>query len=217
MGTSFRSCAMFCYVLLALIGVAAGANVICTDYGKDVGEGGGLDNYYQRELPGNCRGQHGNVANWKPTYRIQSPHSDCPGGWKKYKGACYVQNQPRNFNFRQHEEWCNQHNAHIFVANDREEYKWVEQNVMTHNGWYFTGTFCSDPPSGDPSNFFTATREDMRVINKKLNVRMHPGQKCDNHNLPCAMSHRNNPEWTWKWHQQHCHEGNGVICEAPLG
>jgi len=213
---------MFFYVLLAILGLAAGANVICTDYGKDVA-GGGFDGYYVREFPGDCRGQHGNAANWKPTFKITQPKGECEAGegwrgWKKYKSHCYkdFRNHGQH-NFREAEEECNKHQGHIFVANDREEYTWVEQNVMTSDEWYWTGIFCGGAPkSEDPSNFYTTTREDMREIQKKMQVRMHPGHGLDRHTLPCALTHRNNNDWRWKYHHSHCNEKRALVCEQPL-
>merc|ERR1712017_51231 len=108
MGTSFQACAMFCYVFLALIGAAAGANVMCMAYSKDDGGGEGFDGYYTRELPGNCRGQHGPVANWKPTYKIKNPIAECPGGWKQFRDSCYYDMRQRgHHHFKAGEEECN--------------------------------------------------------------------------------------------------------------
>jgi len=213
--SSFQTCAMFCYVLLALLGLAAGANVICTDYGKDVA--GGFEGYYVREFPGDCRGRHGDAANWKPTFKINNPRGDCEGGWRKYKNHCYKDLRPTGHkSFRQGEEICNRAQGHIFVATNREEYLWVEQNGMTSNEWYFTGIFCSSPGGADPNNFFTATREDMRVIQKNLQVRLHPGHSLDSHDRPCALYHRNNNDWRWQYHHSNCNEGRAVVCEVPL-
>ena len=51
--------------LFALVAVAAGANVICTDYGKDVGSGG-PDGYYEVPIPRSCTSD-----GYYPNYRIK--------------------------------------------------------------------------------------------------------------------------------------------------
>merc|ERR1712093_723848 len=212
---------MICLIVYAaILGLAvAGETSYCTNSQKNVDSvdgGGGLGGYYVRPLPGNCRGRHGNIANWKPTFKVNNPVSRCPGGWKKYKGACYYdRRQQGHLSYRQGEDWCNQHQAHIFVPNNREEYLWVEQQVMTHNEWYFMGFFCAKSGTRDMNQVYSNTRENVPEIQKKLNVQLaHP---IDEHNTPCMMSHRNNNSWRWQYHHQHGHEGRGIVCEAPTG
>ena len=78
--------------------------------------------------------------------------------------------------------------AHIWLPADRKEYLWAEQNAMKHNDWYWTGIWCSLTPSRDITTFYTTSGEDMRVINKKLNVRVHePGGTPE---WPVARIHR---------------------------
>ena len=61
---------MFTLVLATIVGAASAANVICTDYGKGLGGGGGgFDGYYVRPVPTNCRLRH--VGNWSPQFRIR--------------------------------------------------------------------------------------------------------------------------------------------------
>merc|ERR1711988_1086875 len=125
--------AMICLVAFAaIIGLASAAETaFCTNGQKDVppveGGGGGLGGYYVRPLPGNCRGRHGSIANWKPTFKITNPMERCRNEWKKYKGACYYDRRRQGDQaYRPGEEFCNQNQAHIFVPNNREEYLWVE-------------------------------------------------------------------------------------------
>merc|ERR1711865_128436 len=198
---------MFFYILLALLGAASAANVICTGYGKDVG--GASGGYYERPIPKQC-----NIGNWTPSHRIEERVKQCPGGWKKYKKSCYK--DTKRTNFRQGEQNCNQMKAHIFLPNDREEYLWVEQNVMTNNGWYWTGLFCSVPRSLNPGTFYAPTGQDMREIQKKLNAKMHPNHYVDEDGTPCAAYHRNNDTWRWQYHHSGCMENRGIVCEAPL-
>ena len=200
-----------------LIGVTSAANVICTDYGKDIGGGGGggLDGYYARPVPGNCRFQ--TRDNSSPQFRIKEPQPKYKGGWKKWKGKCYYEIR-KGENWQQSEKMCNQHQAHIWQPNDREEYQWVEQHVMRHNTWYWLGTVCNSAGQNtNVADFFTASGEDMRKIQQKLNARMHPGHHINNHSHPCMMSHRNNNTWRWMYHRQRCHEDHRIVCEAPLG
>ena len=131
---------MFTLVLATIVGAASAANVICTDYGKDIGGGGGgFEGYYVRPVPTNCRFRH--VGNWSPQFRIKNPIGQCHGGWRKWKGKCYGVNRPKNY--RDAETHCNRHQAHIFQANDRPEYLVVEQNVMNDNGWHWVATVCN--------------------------------------------------------------------------
>ena len=178
---------MFSYVFLALLGAAA-ATVICSDYGKG-GGGEGAEGYYVRPIPGNCRGQHGDAANWKPTFRIKEMAGDCPPGGKKYKDTCYIQLRGgKSHTYRISEGMCNQHKGHIVTYHTREEYLWVEQNVMTQNAWYWQGIFCSVPRGTDPSNFYTPSGEDMRKIQQKMRTKS--AQPVSEHTHPCVMSHR---------------------------
>ena len=63
-----------------------------------------------------------------PRHKIEDRMAQCPGGWKKYKNSCYKDLRPQGHNnFQQGEQKCNQQKAHIFLANDRQEYLWVEQ------------------------------------------------------------------------------------------
>ena len=197
-----------------LIGVTSAANVICTDYGKDIGGGGAFDGYYVRPVPKNCRFQH--RGNWSPQFRIKEGQPKCKGGWKKYKKKCYFERG--DMNWQDGERFCNGHQAHIWQPNDREEYQWVEQNVMAHNTWYWLGTVCNSKGDGtNPADFYTASGEDMRKIQQKMNVKMHPGHNINNHSLPVMMSHRNNNTWRWMYHQQFGKEGRRIVCEAPMG
>ena len=50
--------------LFALVALAAGANIICTDYGK--GLGGGADGYYEVPIPKSCTSD-----GYYPNYRIK--------------------------------------------------------------------------------------------------------------------------------------------------
>eukprot|EP00116_Pleurobrachia_bachei_P004313 sb/3464575/ len=76
---------------------------------------------------------------------------------------------------------------------DREEYSLVERNVMTHNTWHYLGTVCNSAGQNrNIQDFFTASGEDMRKIQQKLNAKMHPGHHINNHSHPCMKSHRNN-------------------------
>ena len=50
--------------LFALVALAAGANVICTDYGKDLG--GGSLSYYEIPIPRSCTSN-----GYRPDYRIK--------------------------------------------------------------------------------------------------------------------------------------------------
>ena len=206
-------------VLFAIVvSLAHSAEVaFCTSKQKDVKSvdgSGGMGGYYKRPLPGNCRGQHGDMANWKPTFKITRATEQCKGGWKKYKGACY-HDKPGAQSYRKSEEWCNQHQAHIFVPNNREEYLWVEQNVMKRNGWYYMGFFCAPKNTKNFNEVYANTREDVRIINKKLQIQLaHP---IGEHSTPCMMAHRNNNSWRWQYHHQHGHEGRHAVCEAPMG
>ena len=207
---------MIFFVLVTILGAASAANVICTDYGKDIGGGGGaVEGYYVRPVPKNCRMRH--LGHWSPQFRIREPIGQCPGGWRKWKGKCYFgSNNGRNW--RDAEQHCNRHQGHMWQPNDREEYQWVEQNVMRRNAWHWLGTICNS--QGRNSNlaaFYTASGEDMRKIQQRLNARMHPGHHIDNESHPCMLSHRNNNSWRWQYHHQHCHEGHRYVCESPLG
>ena len=94
----------------------------------------------------------------------------------------------------------------------------MEQNVMAHNTWYWLGTVCNSKGDGtNPADFYTASGEDMRKIQQKMNVKMHPGHNINNHSLPVMMSHRNNNTWRWMYHQQFGKEGRRIVCEAPMG
>jgi len=63
-----------------------------------------------------------------PRHKIEDRVAQCPGGWKKFRTSCYKDlRHGGNKNFRQGEDECNRHKAHIFLANDRQEYTWVEQ------------------------------------------------------------------------------------------
>merc|ERR1711998_188725 len=207
---------MFWTVLLALIG-ATSAAVICSDY--QAGGGGGAGDYYVRPIPGNCRARH--LGNWRPRFRIRGGQAQCRGGWRKYRGKCYYDRRRHGHcNFRDCENWCNQHQAHIYIHNDRQEYLWVEQNVMRHNEWYWVGIFCSGGHgrTTDLNKFYTPSGEDMRQIQQKIRCRMHPGHWIDHgHDRCCAISHKNNNTWRWMWHHQQGNEGRASVCEAPSG
>merc|ERR1711939_631448 len=174
---------MICLVLLSLLGTALGANVICTNYQKDIRGGGGgpgIQGYYQRPIPHQCRGKHGPVAGWRPNFKIKEPLEECPQGWKKWKGHCYseVWRQRGRQNFMDAERICNKHQGHVWQPNSREEMRWTEQNVMTHNGWYFVGIFCTigrhkgRKGNNVASHMFTTSGEDMRKINQDLRATM---------------------------------------------
>ena len=99
-----------------LIGVTSAANVICTDYGKDVGGGGAFDGYYVRPVPTNCRFQH--RGNWSPQFRIKEGQPECRGGWRKWKNKCYFMAGGRNW--QEGETFCNQNQ----VGTDRIRKYW---------------------------------------------------------------------------------------------
>jgi len=210
---------MICIVLAAIvISLAHGAEVsYCTSKQKDVKPvdgSGGFGGYYKRPLPGNCRGQHGSIANWKPTFKITQVSEQCKPGWKKHKGACYF-DRPGSHPYKVGEEWCNTQQAHIFVPNNREEYLWVEQNVMSRNSWHWMGFFCAPKDTKNFNELYACTREDVRIIHKKLQATLaHP---IGEHNTPCMTSHRNNDSWRWRYHHRHGHESHHVICESPTG
>ena len=87
---------------------AASSNIICSDFGKGGGGGGGggFGGYYQRMAPQNCRGRHGDMANWRPTFRAaRSMGGTCKNGFKKYKGKCYknVEGWGNDISFRKGE------------------------------------------------------------------------------------------------------------------
>eukprot|EP00116_Pleurobrachia_bachei_P010544 sb/3470806/ len=197
---------LLCFVLL--FGVTSAANVICTDYGKDIGGGGAFGGYYVRPVPKNCR-----VGN---QFRITKGQPQCMGGWKQWRKKCY--REAGHKNWKDAEEFCNRHQAHMFQPNDREEYQWVENNVMRHNEWHFLGTVCnSRGKTTNVADFYTASGEDMREIQKKLNARMYPGHHVDNHHHPCMLCHRHNNSWRWQYHHSSCNEGRKNVCEAPMG
>lgn len=203
---------MILYLTAAvLLAATVSADVICTDF---VPQGDGMTGYYVKPLPGNCRGAHGPIANWKPTFKIEDAHSSCPAGWKPYKDACYKDMEVQK-NFRDAEQDCNRHQAHIFVASNMEEMQWVASNVMIHGGHYWTGWFCAQSGTHEIGQGNVVTGEDTQQIQQKMpGVRgAHP---IDEHNVPC---------WSWEkhgghhkdWHHRHCHEGQHWVCEAPLG
>eukprot|EP00116_Pleurobrachia_bachei_P011057 sb/3471319/ len=176
--------------------------------------GGGFDGYYVRPVPTSCRFRH--HGNYSPQFRIKKGQPKCMGGWRKWKNKCYIEAGHRNW--QDGERHCNQHEAHIWQPNDREEYQWVEQNVMKHNDWHFLGTVCnSKGKTPDVADFYTASGEDMREINKKLNAKMAGSHRIDSHNMPCMLTHRNNNSWRWRYHQSHCNERRRIVCEAPMG
>ena len=187
-------------VVLVLFGAAYAASkkttsetVICSDYRAGAaavggGGGGGTAGYYVRPVPGHCRAKHN--GNFRPSHRINNRRTSCPGGWKKFRNACYYDRRRHGHcNFRDCERWCNGQSAHIMVANDRYEYMFVEAAVMGHNEWYWTGFFCADQPNSHQiDQFYTVTGEDTRIISKKLMAMTdHP---IDRENNPCMMSHR---------------------------
>eukprot|EP00116_Pleurobrachia_bachei_P008540 sb/3468802/ len=186
-------------------------NVICTDYGKDLGGGGGaFGGYYVRPVPTNCRFQ-----GYSPQFRIERGQPQCKGGWKQWKNKCYFLRG--NMNWRDGEEFCNRHQAHIWQPNDREEFEWVENNVMRHDDWHWLGTVCnSKGQSRNVADFFTASGEDMREIQKKLNAKMADGHHINNHSHPCMLVNRRSKIWRWMYHHQGCNEGRRVVCEAPM-
>ena len=61
---------LYLIVSISVLGYAASAAVVCSQYAKDVGGDGGLDSYYKRPIPGHCRAAR--LGNYRPTYRIVS-------------------------------------------------------------------------------------------------------------------------------------------------
>ena len=176
--------------------------------------------YYTRPLPGNCRGQHGSMSNWKPKHRIQNPINACPPDWKQYEGACYWDGR-RQHGFKyynQAEEECNKRNAHIWMPNRREEFDWVTQNVITHRtNNYWIGIFCSKNGSKKFAEMYTATREDMRIIGPKLQQFARMKSEVNQHNVP-AVTFKMDDHGGHSWRDRHGNEDDSAwICEAPMG
>ena len=208
---------MFWIIVATLVASANAASIICSDFGKG-GGGGGFGGYYQRMAPENCRGRHGDMANWRPKFRAaRSMGGKCKHGFKKYGGKCYryVNDWGNDVSFRRGETLCNAFGGHLYVPNDMAEHRFVESNqVAIHHSWTWLGIFCF-PKGGDsrnPSEFYTVTGEDMRVIQKKLNARTDP---INNHDRLCLCFHPRHGR-SMNWHHQHGHEGRKVICEVPL-
>ena len=64
---------MFVFTLpFSVLGCAFSAKVVCSDYAKDAGAGGGggMAGYYVRMPPKDCRANH--AGNWRPTFKIVS-------------------------------------------------------------------------------------------------------------------------------------------------
>ena len=206
-----------------VVAVHAAEKAYCTAGQKNVeAVSGDFGGYYKRPLPGNCRGRHGNIANWKPQHRIQQVISACPQEWKQYKAACYWDGRRRHGHksYRHAEEECNRRRAHIFMPNNGEEWQWVTQNVITHRGdEYWNGLFCAQRNTHNLAEMYTCTREDMRIIGPKLQqagIRQQHGH-INEHNVPCSTFNMNRGGGR-EWHHRHGHEGGHAwICEAPLG
>jgi len=201
-------------LLVVLIGVTS-ATLICSDFGTYQDR-----TYYTKPIPVQCRGRHGQVLNYRPTYRITEKYSKCPNGWKEYSGHCYWTPTERpDRNFMEHETNCNLYKAHIYVANTREEYLWIENNVMNHDTWYYNGIFCSGDMGRtlNIAHMRTVTGEDLSEIQKKTNFRMENNHWISQFDHNCAMTHRNNNDWRWKWHHQSCNDNRRAVCEALLG
>merc|ERR1711988_1005581 len=206
---------LFVVLFVAAVGLANSANVICTDYGKDVGGGAdgpteGFEGYYKRPVPDMCRGRHGALNGWVPRYRIDNPHSNCPGGWRKYKKACYYNLNKRhgNRNFRQAEEFCNQHKGHIFFPNSREEFMWVRQHQMQHkHDWYWMGVYCAKERTDKLEKAFLVTGEDIRVVNRVLKARIYPGRMIDANNKQTVVAHSPSDNWWFTWDPIPGHHG----------
>ena len=204
-----------------VVAVHAAEKAYCTAGQKNVEAiSGDFGGYYKRPLPGNCRGRHGPMSNWKPQHRIQNPIQKCPHEWKQYKGACYWdgRRQHGHKHYRHAEEECNRRNAHIYMPNDEKEWQWVVDNVVTHRGnWYWVGIFCARSGTKNFREMYTNTREDMRVIGPKLQRHFRMNAPLDEHNVPvCSynMDHREGKEWQ----HRHGHDGGHAwICEAPMG
>eukprot|EP00116_Pleurobrachia_bachei_P000610 sb/3460872/ len=191
---------------------AASSNIICSDFGKG-GGGGGFGGYYQRMAPANCRGRHGDMANWRPTFRsARSMGGACKAGFSKYKGKCYkyMEDWGHDITFRKAETLCNLYGGHVYVPNDKAEHRFVETKQVTpHHTWHWLGIWCF-PKGGEsrnPAEFYTVTGEDMRVIQKKLNAKTDP---IDNHNRPCLLWHPRHGR-SLNWHHKHGHEGHRTI------
>ena len=206
-----------------VVAVHAAEKAYCTAGQKNVeaGSGGGFGGYYKRPLPGNCRGRHGPMGGWKPQHKIQNPIGACPQGWKQFKSACYWdgRRQHGHKNYRHAEEECNKRNAHIFLPNNKAEWDWVTQNVITHRGEeYWVGLFCAARGTNNFAEMYTCTREDMRKIGPKM---QQFGQQkhgaIDESNTPVTAFNLNR-EGGRAWHHRHGHDGGHAwICEAPLG
>jgi len=171
--------------------------------------------YYKYKLPGNCKARH--LGNWKPTFKITTAVSECPGGYQFWAetSTCYNEFSPKNF--RDAETQCNEAKGHLFVPNSEKEMKWVTMNIYNQGGWHYLGFFCSTGNSHDTKEWRTVTREDTRKIAKKLTVRSH--QPIHHHNQACMMhqAEKHSKGWYKKFHHQNCNEKNKFVCEVPRG
>lgn len=201
-------------LLVSLIGFTSAA-LICSDFGTYNDR-----TYYTKVVPETCKGHHGPVRGWRPTYRITEKYTKCPSGWKEYNSHCYWSVKEReNRNFMEHEQLCNTYKAHIWFPNTKAEADWVNDNIMRNNEWHWVGIFCSGDlgKTQNVSEMRLVSGEDLSEINKNLNARMEGGHWIHQFDHNCAMNKHNDPNWRTKFHHQGCHEGRRGICEALLG
>ena len=170
-----------------------------------------MEGYYVRPIPAGCRAHH--LGNWRPTFRIKEPWTECKVGWRKFKTSCYKQlpYRGRGMDFRSGEQACNRNQGHIFVPKDRVEFMWVHDNVARHNKWYWIGIFCGH--GANLRNAYTVTGEDMRK--RELGFKGNP--RLNMHTWTCFLWLRNNKHWIRHLNIQNCKGPYGVICESPLG
>merc|ERR1712188_96636 len=210
---------MLCLAIIAVAFAAAfaGDTAYCTYKQDDVVApgSGGLGGYYARNPPQACFARH--IGNWRPTYRVKKVADRSESNWKEYEGACYYNLRGHgHHNYKDAEQWCNNHGGRLYVPNDQEEQMFVISNVMHQNDWYWTGIWCTSvPDSHNGADFYTVSGEDMRIINKKLQLRSHHPIR-QNGNEVCMMTRKEDPNYWFQFHHQNCNEGRGAVCETPL-
>jgi len=188
------------------------ASVTCSNYEvASTVDHLGSHGYYVRMPPKNCRARH--LGEWRPTFRITEPWTNCKKGYRKYKNACYrLARGNTPFKFDEAERICNSNQGHVVTWKDRAEFMWIHNNIATQNKFHWVGIFCGQ--GTDLRNSYAVTGEDMRKIGPHWGFKgAHP---LNNHGQPCHSWHRNNGHWMRHFHHRGCHDKFGSICKSPL-